>query len=371
LHTTYASINLAALSHNLSQIQGRLADGCHILAVVKANAYGHGAVEISRALVRQGISRLAVASVNEGLALREAGITADIIVMADLFDEHLQELLAHRLTPVVTESRLLPALAKAAEARNVLLPIHIKVDTGMGRLGCAPEDLASLFDALSSWKSLIVEGLMTHLADSDGNDPSHTERQLESFRRILDLMHQRGLTVPFVHAANSAAIVRFPQAHFSLVRPGIMLYGYHTLSHSIPCPTLKPVLSLRTSVIQVRTIQSGDSISYNGTFVATRKTKIAVLPIGYADGYSRRLSNNGFVLIRSRRAPIVGTVCMDMTMVDVTDIGSVQVGDDVTLIGAQGQEAIGADDIAEWTGTIPYEVLCAIGPRVPRLYQST
>jgi len=150
-----------------------------------------------------------------------------------------------------------------------------------------------------------------------------------------------------------------------------MLYGYHTLSHSIPCPTLKPVLSLRTSVIQVRTIQSGDSISYNGTFVATRKTKIAVLPIGYADGYSRRLSNNGFVLIRSRRAPIVGTVCMDMTMVDVTDIGSVQVGDDVTLIGAQGQEAIGADDIAEWTGTIPYEVLCAIGPRVPRLYQST
>ena len=369
LHTTYASIDLAALKHNLSQIQERLAGGCQVLAVVKANAYGHGAVEISRALVQQGISRLAVASINEGIALREAGVTADIIVMVEFFDEHVQELLTHRLTPVVTGPRLLPALAKAAESQNVSLPIHIKVDTGMGRLGCSPEHLASLFDALSSWKSLRVEGLMTHLADSDGADPSQTERQLESFRRMLDQMAQRGLTIPFVHVANSAAIIRFPQAHFSLVRPGIMLYGYHTLPRSVPCPELKPVLSLRSTVIQVRTIDPGDSISYNRTFVATRKSQIAVLPIGYADGYSRRLSNNGAVLIRGRRAPIVGIVCMDMTMVDVTDIGPVQAGEEVTLIGSQGQEAIGADDIASWTGTIPYEVLCAIGPRVPRLYQ--
>ncbi|HXH85400.1 MAG TPA: alanine racemase [Nitrospira sp.] len=371
MHTTYASINLAALKHNLLQIQGRLAGGCQILAVVKANAYGHGAVEISRALVQQGVSRLAVASINEGIALREAGVTADIIVMVEFFDEHVQELLTHRLTPVVTGSRLLPALAKAAEAHDISFPIHIKVDTGMGRLGFSPEDLAALLDALSSWKSLRVEGFMTHLADSDGADPTHTERQLESFRRMLNQIAQRGLSVPFVHAANSAAIIRFPQAHFSLVRPGIMLYGYHTLPNNVPCPVLKPVLSLRSTVIQIRTINPGDSISYNRTFVAARKSQIAVLPIGYADGYSRRLSNNGAVLIRGRRAPIVGIVCMDMTMVDVTDIGSVQAGEEVTLIGSQGQEAIGADDIASWTDTIPYEVLCAIGPRVPRLYQAT
>ncbi len=338
------------------------------MAVVKANAYGHGAVEISRALVRQGISQFAVASVKEGIALREAGITADIIVLVDLFDGHLQELVTHRLTPVVTEQRLLPALAKAAEAAHVSLPIHIKVDTGMGRLGFSSEDLAALLTALPSWKSLRVEGFMTHLADGDGDDPRHTERQIDSFRRMLGRVQQQGLNTPAIHAANSAAIVRFPQAHFSMVRPGIMLYGYHTLPNSVPPPALKPILSLRTTVMQMRTVQPGDSVSYNRTFVAARKTRIAVLPIGYADGYSRRLSNNGCVLVRGRRAPIVGLVCMDMTMVDVTDVAAVQVGDEVTLIGEQGQDTIWADEIAGWTGTIPYEILCAIGPRIPRVY---
>lgn len=370
MHTTYATINLAALGHNLSRIQERLTPGSGVMAVVKANAYGHGAVETSRALVQQGISRLAVASVKEAVALREAGITADILVLVDLFDEQIPALLTHRLTPVITSQRLLPALAKATEAQNLSFPVHIKVDTGMGRLGLSPDELPSLFDALPSWKSLRVEGLMTHLADSDGNDPRHAEQQLESFRQLLDQLRRRGVSVPLVHAANSAAIIRFPQSHFSLARPGIMLYGYHTLPDSVPCPALRPVLSLRTTVMQVRTIQPGESVSYNRTFVAKRKTNIAVLPIGYADGYSRRLSNTGFVLIQGRRAPVVGLVCMDMTMVDVTDLAPVQVGDEVTLIGQQGKDAVWADEIAKWTGTIPYEVLCAIGPRVPRLYES-
>ncbi|HLZ36140.1 MAG TPA: alanine racemase [Nitrospira sp.] len=370
LHTTYASVNLAALSHNLSRIQDRLTAGSGVMAVVKANAYGHGAVEISRALVQQGISRLAVASVKEGMALREAGITADILVLVDLFDEHIPDLLAHRLTPVITAPRLLPTLAKAAEERNLSFPIHIKIDTGMGRLGFSPNDVATLFDGLSAWKSLRVEGFMTHLADSDGDDPGHAEQQLKIFQRLLDQLRERGANIPIVHAANSAACIRFPQSHFSLVRPGIMLYGYHTLPDNVPCPVLKPVLSLRTTVMQLRTIETGESVSYNRTFVAKRKTRIAVLPVGYADGYSRRLSNNGFVLINGKRAPIAGLVCMDMTMVDVTDIAPVEAGDEATLIGRQGGDAIWADDIAEWTGTIPYEVLCAIGPRVPRLYQS-
>jgi alanine racemase len=367
-HTTYASIDLAALGHNLSQIQERLGHNCSVMAVVKANAYGHGAIEISRTLVDRGISRLAVASVQEGMALREAGITAEILVLVDLFDNHIQDLLAYRLTPVITEQRLLPDLAKAAEAANQSFPIHIKVDTGMGRLGFSPHEVARLFDALPGWKSLRVEGFMTHLADSDGDDSSHTEQQLKSFCSLLDYVERRGFKVPIVHVANSAAVVRYPQSHFSLVRPGIMLYGYHTLPDPVPRFELKPLLSLRTTVMQLRTIKPGESVSYNRTFVAKRPSTIAVLPIGYADGYSRRLSNQGFVLIDGKRAPIVGLICMDMTMADVTDIPLVHVGDEVTLIGRQGQDAIWADEIAGWTGTIPYEVLCAIGPRIPRVY---
>ena len=367
-HTTYASIDLTALGHNLSQIRERLSTNCSVMAVVKANAYGHGALDISRALIQSDISRLAVASVHEGIALREAGITADILVLVDLFDEHIQDLLDYRLTPVITEQRLLPALAKAAGSADQSFPIHVKVDTGMGRLGFSPGEIAALFDALPAWKSLRVEGFMTHLADSDGNDPSHTEQQLQNFRSLLEEVARRGVKVPIVHVANSAAIVRFPQSHFSSVRPGIMLYGY--LPKDVASPELKPVLSLRTRIMQLRTIKPGDSVSYNRTFVAKRTSTIAVLPIGYADGYNRRLSNKGFVLINGKRAPVVGLVCMDMTMVDVTDIPSVQRGDSVTLIGRQGQNAIWADDIAGWTGTIPYEILCAIGPRIPRVYQN-
>ncbi|WP_455379279.1 alanine racemase [Petrachloros mirabilis] len=368
MHTTYANVDFSALIHNFSRLRAVLSPGCLVTAVVKANAYGHGAVEISRALAQHGISRLAVASVAEGVALRKAGITADILVMVDLFDEQIDDLLIHRLTPVITETRLLPTLAKAAEIMNLSLPIHIKVDTGMARLGFAPNVVPSLLESLPSWKSLRVEGLMTHLSDSDGDDPVRTEKQLERFRNLLDQLGRRGITVPVIHAANSAAIIRFPHSHFTSVRPGIMLYGYHTLPAGVSCPLLKPVLSLHTTVMQLRTIQTGESVSYNNTFIAKRTTTIAVLPIGYADGYSRRLSNNGHVLIHGRRAPIVGLVCMDMTMVDVSDIATVRVGDEVTVIGRQGEEEVWANDIAEWTGTIPYEVLCAIGPRVPRIY---
>jgi alanine racemase len=371
LHTTYAKIDLAALIHNLSQIQARVSHGCSIMAVVKANAYGHGAVEVSRALRHAGVTRLAVASVQEGIALREAGIDCGILVLGALLDQQLQELLSHRLTPVITDQRLLPQLAKEAEAAKTPLSIHLKVDTGMARLGLAPSEWATFLDAFPRWKSLRLEGCMTHLADSDGKDASHTEQQLKTFHGLLEQLEQRGIKAACVHVANSAAVMRYPQSHFSLVRPGIMLYGYHTLPPSVSCPALQPVLSLHTTVMQLRTIKPGETVSYNRTFVAKRPSIIAVLPIGYADGYNRQLSNKGFVLIGGKRAPIVGLICMDMTMVDVTDIPDVHVGDSVTLIGRQGQEAILADEIAQWTGTIPYETLCAIGPRIPRVYQNS
>jgi alanine racemase len=367
---TYATVNLTALAHNLSCIKRYLSPGCEVMAIVKANAYGHGAVETAQALTRQGIERFAVASLDEGIALRQAGLSASIVVLGALFEEQVSDLVAHRLTPVVSDGRILPTLAKAARSHPTSYPIHLKVETGMGRLGFSPEDLLSFLDNPILRSPFQVEGMMTHLADADGADSDFTERQLGTFRAMLEQIRQRGLSIPLVHMANSAAIVRFPDAHFSLVRPGIMLYGYHTLPATIPAPDLTPVLSLRTTIVQLRTIPRGRTVSYNGTFVAQRPTRIAVLPIGYADGYSRRLSHRGSVLIQGRRAPIVGLVCMDMIMVDVTDLAPVQVGEAVTLIGQQGQESIWADEVADWIGTIPYEVLCGIGSRVPRLYES-
>ncbi len=367
---TYATVNLAALAHNLSRIKQYLSPGCEIMAVVKANAYGHGAVETAQALARQGIGRFAVASLDEGIVLRQAGLSASIVVLGALFAEQVSDLVAHQLTPVVSDGHILPALAKAARSHPGPYPIHLKVETGMGRLGFSPEELLSLLDNPILRSPFQVEGMMTHLADADGADSAFTERQLGVFRAMLEQVRERGLTLPLVHTANSAAIVRFPEAHFSLVRPGIMLYGYHTLPATIPAPDLRPVLSLRTSIVQLRNIPRGGTVSYNGTFVAKRPTRIAVLPIGYADGYSRRLSYRGSVLIQGRRAPIVGLVCMDMIMVDITDLASVQVGEIVTLIGQQGGESIWADEVADWIGTIPYEVLCGIGSRVPRIFES-
>jgi len=367
---TYATVNLAALVHNLSRIKRYLSPGCEVMAVVKANAYGHGAVETAQALARQGIGRFAVASLDEGIVLRQAGLSASIVVLGALFEEQVSDLVAHQLTPVVSDGRILPTLAKAARSHPAPYPIHLKVETGMGRLGFSPEELLSLLDNPILRSPLQVEGMMTHLADADGADSGFTERQLGAFRTMLEQIRQCGLTLPLVHTANSAAIVRFPESHFSLVRPGIMLYGYHTFPATIPAPDLKPVLSLRTTIVQLRRIPRGGTVSYNGTFVATRPTRIAVLPIGYADGYSRRLSYRGSVLIQGCRAPIIGLVCMDMIMVDVTDLAPVQVGEIVTLIGHQGQESIWADEVADWIGTIPYEVLCGIGSRVPRLYES-
>jgi alanine racemase len=367
---TYATVNLAAFAHNLSRIKRYLSPGCKVMAIVKANAYGHGAIETSQSLARQGIGQFAVASLDEGIALRQAGLSASIVVLGALFEEQVPDLIAHRLTPVVSDGRILPNLAKAVRSHQTPYPIHLKVETGMGRLGFSPEELLTVLDDPLLHSPLKVEGLMTHLADADGADSTFTERQLGSFNALLEQIRLRGFTVPLVHAANSAAIVRFPDAHFSLVRPGIMLYGYHTLPATIPDPDLRPVLSLHTTVAQVRTIPKGCSVSYNGTFVAKRQTRIAVLPIGYADGYSRQLSHRGSVLIQGRRVPIVGLVCMDMIMVDATDLAPVTVGETVTLIGQQGKESIWADEVADWIGTIPYEVLCGIGSRVPRIYES-
>lgn len=340
------------------------------MAVVKANAYGHGAIETSRTLIQYGVTRLAVFSTEEGMALRQAGITVPIVVLGPVFQEQFGDMFASQLTPVVSDPSMLTALAQAAASRAIPYPIHLKIETGMGRLGLTQDELVALIRSHKFPPSLRVEGLMTHLADADGSNSDATEEQIRRFRDALKIVQEGGFHISLIHVSNSCGAVRFPSAHFSLVRPGIMLYGYHTLPSTVGTPDLRPVLSLKTQIAQLRTIQPGSPVSYNGTFTAKRLTRIAVLPIGYANGLSRRLSNRGSVLIRGHRAPIAGLVCMDMVMVDVTEIPGTAVGDETILIGRQGNDEITASEIAKWTDTIPYEVLCAISPKIPRLYLS-
>ena len=365
---TIAVVDLSALTANLRQARQFLSPGCDILAVVKANAYGHGAVAITKALVQQGVTRFAVATIQEGAQLRDAGIQAQILVMGALPPAQLADLLGYDLTPVIYESNIAAELAARRGAPSTPYPVHLKVDTGMGRLGLLPEQVLPLLQSPAFQGPLRLAGLMTHLADADNADPAYTKIQIERFQTVLAGLRKAGLSVPLIHAANSAAILGHPAAHFNLVRPGIMLYGYSTAPQSSQAATLTPVLSLRSQVAQVRRLAQGDSVSYNRSFVAARPSKIAVLPIGYADGYSRTLSNRGHVLVQGRRCPVVGRVCMDMTLIDVTDLPDIRSGDEAVLIGRQGADTILATDLAAWSGTIPYEVLCGIGPRVPRVY---
>ena len=362
---TSVSVDLGALAHNLAYVR-RLAPGSEVLAVVKANAYGHGAIEVTRALQRLAVSRFAVATVDEGLALRQAGVHDDIVVMGATVPAQFSDLVAHRLTPVLFRADMVQAFADKVPRAVRPYRVHIKVDTGMGRLGLAGVELPDLIGSSVFRTALHLEGVMTHLADADNENRQHTETQLERFQQSLEVLRQHGFAVPLVHAANSAAIAKHPASHYSLVRPGLLLYGYHTAAPRALSGEVRPILTWKATVAHLHHIQRGESVSYNRTFIAPRPSRIAVLPVGYADGYNRLLSNRGAVLIGGRRVPIVGRVCMDMTMADVTDVPEVTIGDDAVLIGQQGKECITAADLAAWQETIPYEILCAIGPRVPR-----
>jgi alanine racemase len=366
---TIATIDLGALAHNLGQIRQRLELSCQIIAVVKADAYGHGAATIAKTLETHGVARFGVATLDEGIALRQAGIRSSILLMGALFPEQFPEVVAHDLTPVLYEPALAEEFAAHMAGRSAPYPVHLKIETGMGRLGLDPEDVAALLQSPSFRGPLQAEGLMTHLADSENAVTAYTTAQLERFRAVIRYMQAEKLPVPLIHAANSGAILCHPEARFTAVRPGIMLYGYHTAAHLEPAPDLRPILSLTTKVVQVRKLKRSESTSYNRTYVVRRPSRIAVLPLGYADGYSRSFSNRASVLIQGKRAPVVGRVCMDMTMVDVTDVPGVAAGTDVTLIGKQGDLQITAADLAAWQGTIAYEVLCKIGPRVARVYK--
>ncbi len=384
LSHTRAFVNLNTLSHNLREIRKKVGSQSEIMAVVKANAYGHGAVEVARRLIEEGVSFFAVARIREAATLREHGIQTPILLFGAM--EPDQAVYAARNHIRISVSSLDAARKLNRELAHGKIParVHVKIDTGMGRLGLLPdynyletqEDtlMVSAVEAVMDMAELEyidVEGLYTHFACADEFDKRHVNAQLSLFRKVVAGVKERGFSLKIVHAANSAALIDMaPSTYFDMVRPGIALYGqYPSFEVDHDTISLRPVMEIRSKIIQLKKVPKGICISYGCTHVTEGPALIATIPIGYADGYSRLLSSRGRMLVRGFSAPIVGRVCMDLTMIDVTHVPDVAEGDEVVILGSQGKEEITADEIADLTGTISYEVLSSLTGRIPIAYK--
>lgn len=362
---TRATVDLDAIAANFRTLRER-AGGAQVIPVVKADAYGHGAIPVARRLVAEGARLFAVALAEEGAALRQAGITGEILLLSAGDPGSAAFLAAEKLTPAVYDVRQARALAQAAAALSAPLSVHLKLDTGMGRLGIRPEDLSDAVAVLRGAPGLRLAGTFTQFANADDLDSGVTASQLSIFEAALAALRDSGLDPGLVHASNSGALIRFPRARFDAVRPGIALYGVAP-SAQLAEAGLTEALTIETRVMAVKTVPAGSPLGYGGTFVTDRATVVATLPIGYHDGIRRAFSGRVSVLLRGGRAPIVGAVSMDLTLLDATDTGAVA-GDRVVLLGREGDHRIGAWDLARAAGTVPYEILCGIGARVPRFH---
>jgi alanine racemase len=372
IRPTRVEIDLRALAANARVL--RDVAKVNVFGVVKADAYGHGAVPVARALWAGGdVAGLAVSLVEEGCQLRDAGVDAPLLVMGPALDGGYDELVGRGMVAMVSDPADLERLAAIGGRRSRPVGVHLKVDTGMGRLGVAPAALGPLLDRARALGGVEITGISTHFACADTDDPaapeSMTRAQLLRFRDIVDRARAAGARPRTLHAANSSATLRFPEARFDLVRPGLAMYGNGHQPEG-GAGTLEQVVSLVTRIVQLRGAPAGSTVSYGASWRAERESRLAVLPIGYADGYPRRLSNRAEVLVGGRRCPVVGAVSMDITMVDVTALGdAVGVGDDVVLLGAQGAERITTAELAAHAGLVEYEVTCGISKRVPRFYR--
>ncbi len=366
---TWVEIDLGAIQFNIRQYQKHVGPQVKIIAVVKANAYGHGAVEVGKAALAAGAPMLAVNRALEGVELRQAGIDAPILLLGYTPPEGAETAVRYRLTPSLMTHEFAQALSAQAQARGVHTPVHVKIDTGMSRYGLLPDEAAAFMQWLAQQPGLVVEGMFTHFATADAADPTHALRQLETFNQVRQAVEAAGVTIPMLHTANSAAAMRFPQAFFQAVRPGIAMYGMAPSDAWPPVFPIRPALALKSTVARVRMLPAGAGVSYGRTFITERPTRAALIPVGYGDGYHRILSNRGSVLIRGRRAPIIGRVCMDQFVVDATAIHEVQQDDEVVLVGAQGQDRLSAEEVAALAGTINYEITTSLLPRVVRKYQ--
>ena len=389
---TRAEIDLAAARHNLRELRKILGEDAKrdgrtpaaLWGVLKADAYGHGAAQIAVTLERAGVDGLCVALLEEGIELRSAGVRVPILVMGGYWGRYrdgVEALIQHHLTPVVYDPSHVESLARAlayVRGEHARISVHLKLDTGMGRLGVRPDELPTMLGTLRHHRSVGVEALMTHLACADGDDLETTRTQLALFDELTASVRNAGITPTRRHAANSAAMLRLPESQLDLVRPGVALFGVHPCP-GVPAnghrsPKLEPVMRVLTEVVSVRNLRPGERIGYGHTWQARRPTRVATLAMGYADGLDRALSNRGHVLIQGRRAPIVGTVSMDLTMVDVTELPGTALRDEAVILGTQrgrlGDDVITADEIAGHTGTISWECLTSISRRVPRFYKN-
>jgi alanine racemase len=367
---TRAEVNLANLRHNLRVMQ-RAAGGAEVWAVLKADGYGHGAKGVARTLERAGATGICVALLEEGIELRQAGIRVPILVLGGYYGRAWGEVLRHSLTPVLHDPSQVEELAEEVRySGSEPASAHVKIDTGMSRLGVLPRDVPKMAELLARHREVNVSGLMTHFA-ADGGDLDSINAQMDLFDQASASMRSLGIDPPLRHAANSAAILQSPRAHLNVVRPGIALFGVEPRAGV--CKELRPVMQVRTELVSVREVPTGQSVGYGGTWKATRTSRIATIPMGYADGLSRALSNRGELLVRGKRVPVAGIISMDMAMLDVTEVPDVRVGDECVVLGTQkgplGQETISAEEIASRLGTIPWEVLTDISRRVPRFYR--
>lgn len=365
---TWAEIDLRALEHNLRQAQRFCQPQQRLLTVVKADAYGHGAVPVSRCFAALGVEHFGVATLEEALELRAAGIDGTILVLGGCYAGQEAAFLQHALTPALLDPEMAQRVATAAARQGREQTVHLKIDSGMGRVGFLPEQLREFLPQLKRLKGLRIEGVMSHLACADEPESAVTSGQLRLFREQLQLLRAAGLAPREIHLSNSAGLVGWDFPEATLARPGIMLYG------GLPGPAyadrleLKPVMQLRSRIAQLRWLPEGSGVSYGHNYHAARPTRVAVLPIGYADGYNRLFSNRGQAILHGRKIPLIGRVCMDWIMFDVTDLPQTEVGDCVTLLGAADGLTTSGDEWAETLHTISYEVFCRIGSRVPRIY---
>ncbi len=374
---TWAEVSLGALRQNFRTVQQHIGAGVTICAVVKADAYGHGAVECSIALEQEGALWFGVTSLDEAIPLREAGIRGRILLMTGFWRGEEEEIVRLNLTPTVWETAQIELLEKAAGRGGVAhFPVHLKVDTGMGRLGVAPEDLPRICNTLKSSAHLVVEGLSTHLASSEVLDAPSVQEQLQLFESARRFLRNENIDPPLVHTANTSAVISRHESWNTMVRPGIALYGYHLpferagreVSGAGLRLAVKPALTWKTRILSVRGVRANQQLGYGGIYVTKAPSRIAVLPVGYADGFNRALSSSGRVIVREHYAPIVGRISMDLTLVDVTGLPGIEVGDEAILLGSSDGLTVDAREHAALANTVVYEILCGISKRVPRRF---
>ena len=364
----WAEIDLRAIANNITEFQNIIKPDCQLMVVVKADAYGHGAVPVAEEALKNGANRLGVATVQEGRELRLAGISAPIQILSQAPVFASKEIVENDLIPTVCIPEEVSSLASEAEKAKKKVKVHVKVDTGMNRIGLFPDQVLPFLKHFEEFPSLEIEGISTHFALANQPQDDSTKNQFAKFTDLVDQLEQEGINIALKHAANSAACIFFPDTHLDMVRIGISLYGLHPSSESKGKISLEPALSLKAKVVYLKTIEKGEGVSYGLTYKAPSAVQVATLPLGYADGYTRLLSNKSEVLVEGSRASAIGNICMDQFMVNVTDISGVDVGTDVILIGRQNGGEISVDELAEILGTINYEITCMISKRVPRIY---